>query len=30
MIGTMPIATYTNTSQIQVSVTDHPLILQIN
>jgi hypothetical protein len=30
MVGTMPIVTYTNVSQIQVSVTDHPLILQIN
>jgi hypothetical protein len=30
MIGTSPIATYTNVSQLQISVTDHPLILQIN
>jgi trimeric autotransporter adhesin len=30
MIGTMPIATYTNVSQFQISVSDHPLIVQIN
>jgi serralysin len=30
MIGPSPIATYTKVSQLQVSVTDHPLILQIN
>jgi hypothetical protein len=30
LAGTMPIATYFNVSQIQLSVTDHPLIIEIN
>jgi hypothetical protein len=30
MVGTTPIATYTNVSQLQINVTDHPLIVQIN
>jgi hypothetical protein len=30
IIGTSPIAIYTNVSQLQVTVSDHPLILQIN
>ncbi|MBR0801686.1 RHS repeat protein, partial [Bradyrhizobium jicamae] len=29
LVGTSPIATYTNVSQIKVSLTDHPLIIQI-
>ena len=29
LVGTSPIATYTNVSQIQVSLTDHPLVVQI-
>jgi hypothetical protein len=30
MIGTTPIATYNNVSSVQISVTDHPLIVQVN
>jgi hypothetical protein len=30
MISASPIATYTKVGQLQISVTDHPLILQIN
>ncbi|WP_050043513.1 Ig-like domain-containing protein [Bradyrhizobium sp. LTSPM299] len=29
LVGTSPIATYTNVSQIHVSLTDHPLVIQI-
>ena len=30
MIGTTPIATYSNVSTLNISVTDHPLIVQVN
>jgi hypothetical protein len=30
MIGTTPIATYGNVSALNISVTDHPLIVQVN
>jgi hypothetical protein len=30
MIGTTPIATYSNVSTLNLSVTDHPLIVQVN
>jgi hypothetical protein len=30
MIGTTPIATYSNVSTLNISVTDHPLIVQAN
>jgi hypothetical protein len=30
MIGTTPIATYSNVSSLSISVTDHPLIVQVN
>jgi hypothetical protein len=30
MIGTTPIATYSNVSTISISVIDHPLIVQVN
>ncbi|QPF90257.1 Ig-like domain-containing protein [Bradyrhizobium commune] len=29
LVGSSPIATYTNVSQIHVSLTDHPLVIQI-
>jgi hypothetical protein len=30
MVGTTPIATYSNVSTLNISVTDHPLIVQVN
>ena len=30
MIGTTPIATYSNVSTLSISVIDHPLIVQVN
>jgi hypothetical protein len=30
MTGTTPIATYSNASSLKISVTDHPLIVQVN
>jgi hypothetical protein len=30
MIGPTPIATYSNVSTLQISVTDHPLVIQVN
>ena len=30
MIGTTPIATYSNVSTLSISVVDHPLIVQVN
>jgi hypothetical protein len=30
MVGTTPIATYTNVSTVTISVTDHPVIVQVN
>jgi hypothetical protein len=30
MIGTTPIATYSNVSSLNLSVTDHPLVVQVN
>jgi Bacterial Ig-like domain len=29
LLGTTPIASYTNVSQVQVSITDHPLIIEV-
>jgi hypothetical protein len=30
MVGTTPIATYSNVRTVNISVTDHPLIVQVN
>jgi hypothetical protein len=30
MVGTTPIATYSNVSTLKISVTDHPVIVQVN